>query len=89
MGGSVAVKNRHLNIHEYNVRFGMCIRFRLEEVVEGFSAVPYCIDREAELPDGLQSDLLIDLAVSFVQGCGHFEGAQLHLLVFNDQDVDL
>lgn len=44
MGGSVAVEDGHLNVHEYDIRFGMCGRFGLEQVVEGFFAIPYRID---------------------------------------------
>ena len=63
MSGSIAIEDRHLDVHKYYVRFGMYIGFRFEEIVQSFFAIPYRIDREAKLLDGLQSDLLIDLAV--------------------------
>ena len=67
MSRSIAIEDRHLNVHENNVGFRMRIRFGFEEVVKGFSTVPYRVDREAKFLNSLQSDLLIDLTILLIQ----------------------
>lgn len=62
VGRAVAVDYGHLYVHEDYIGFwvwwvgrGCC-----EEVVEGFFAVPDCVDVEAEFADCFEGYLLVD-----------------------------
>ena len=52
------VKNRHLNIHQNDIRLYVC---RVCEVVEGLLSIPYCSYAESQLFDRLQRYLLVDV----------------------------
>ena len=60
MRRSIAIKYRHLDIHEDDIWFRMIGRWRHEKVIKRFFPVPYRIDREPEFLDCFQSDLLVD-----------------------------
>lgn len=60
MGRSVAVEDRHLAVHENDIRFWVSRAGRFQQIVESFPAIPYSIYREPKLPDCFESDLLVD-----------------------------
>lgn len=59
MGCSIAVQDRHLAVHEDDIRFWVSRAGSFQQIVESFLAVPYRTRRESELPDRLESDLLV------------------------------
>ncbi len=64
MGCSIAIEDRHLTVHENDVRFWVRRAGSFQQVVEGFLAIPHGIHGESELSDCLKSDLLIDSTAS-------------------------
>ena len=86
VGGTVAVQDRHLNVHEYDIGFWSRCRWREEEVVKGFPTIPNGRNREAELTDGFDSDLLIDCAK--IISMTRQDALSQYSLVLNHQHMD-
>lgn len=60
MGRSIAVEDRHLAVHEDDIRFWVSRAGSFQQIVECFLAIPYRIHRKSELSNCLESDLLVD-----------------------------
>ena len=60
MGCSIAVEDRHLTIHEDDIRSWVSRAGSFQQVVQGFLAIPHRIHRESEFSNCLESDLLVD-----------------------------
>ena len=59
MGRSIAVQYRHLAVHEDDIWFWVSRAGSFQQIVESFLAIPYRTRGESELPDRLESDLLV------------------------------
>lgn len=59
MGCSIAVQDRHLAVHEDDIRFWVSRAGSFQQIVESFLTVPYRTRGESELPDRPESDLLV------------------------------
>lgn len=59
MGRSIAVEDRHLAVHEDDIRFRAGRAGSFQQVVKGFLAIPHRTRGESELLDRLKSDLLV------------------------------
>ena len=59
MGRPIAVEDRHLAVHEDDVRLWANRAGSFQQIVESFPAVPHRIHGESELLDCLKSDLLV------------------------------
>ena len=53
----------HLNIHQDDIGPWMRIAEFLCQIVQSFLSIPHSADREVQLSDGFESDLLIDMTV--------------------------
>lgn len=60
MGRSIAVKDRHLAVHEDDIRFWVSCAGSFQQIVESFLAIPHGIRGESEFSNCLESDLLVD-----------------------------
>ena len=86
VGGTVAVEDGHLHVHEYNVGFWSRCRWREEEIVKSFPTIPDGRDREAKLTDGFDSDLLIDRAT--IVSINRQDALSQHSLILNHKHMD-
>jgi hypothetical protein len=59
----VTVHHRHLHVHKNNVWSWPIGALWLAEIIECFLSVPHSIDREFELLNRFQGDLLVDWVV--------------------------
>jgi hypothetical protein len=87
MSGTVTVYDRHLDVHEDDIGFGVgwfggvgC-----GEVVKSFFAIPDCGNFEAEFTNGFEGYLLVYGTSVVRQASGIRMG---DLLVFDQQDLD-
>lgn len=64
MGCSITVEDRHLAVHEDDIRFRVSRARRFQQIVESFLAIPHRIHGEPEFSDCLESDLLVDSTVT-------------------------
>ena len=64
MGRSIAVEDRHLAVHEDDIRFWVSRAGSFQQIVESFLAIPHRTYGESELFDCLESDLLVHSTVT-------------------------
>lgn len=59
MGCSIAVEDRHLAVHEDDIRFWVSRAGSFQQIVEGLLAIPHSSHGESKFSDRFESDLLI------------------------------
>lgn len=78
MGRSIAVEDRHLAVHEDDIRFWAGRAGSFQQVVESFLAIPHRTHGEPELLDRLKSDLLVYSTITTISAIW-FTGAKAHM----------
>lgn len=79
----------YLDIHQDNIRAWMRRAELLHQIFQCFLAVPHRTNREVKFFDGLERNLLIDVADYLSDAEVHGIVFRCNLLVFDDQNVDL
>ena len=83
----VTVDDRHLNIHEDDVRLGTFLIAVVFDIIERFLSIPHSACLEAQLQDFLQGNLLVN-GTNYVSR-DPITQIENNLLVLDDQDKDV
>ena len=59
VGGSITVEDRHLAVHEDDIRFWVRRARLFQQIVKSFLAIPHRIHGKSKLLNCLKSDLLV------------------------------
>lgn len=77
MGRSITVEDRHLAVHEDDIRFWMGRARLFQQIVKSFLAIPHRSHGESKLLDCLKSDLLVQSTAASFSATGFMDMDEL------------